>query len=66
MKVASTRLSRDFKAFSSAWSVALFITGWFSNQRLLLNYIKTESVLCFTSPDCNLIRSGIKEVYIKN
>lgn len=48
LKVASTQLSCDFNSFH-------FITGRFSNQRLLLNYIKTESVLCFMSPDCNVI-----------
>lgn len=55
-----------FQSIFVCFKCALFITGRFSNQCLLLNCIKTESVLCFMSPYCNIIWSGIKEVCIKN
>lgn len=41
---------------------ALFITGQFSNQLGLLKDLRNESVLCFPTPDCNIMWSGIKEV----
>lgn len=41
---------------------ALFITSQFPNQLGLLNDLRNESLLCFPSPDCNIIWSKVKEV----